>query len=217
MFDRQRGGAAARGPEAEPPRSKDEALVDLLRRPLLTGSTSKLSMKIARTLTLGMALVLAGCAGQPREPQISLPAPYVQQGVTVVVNGLWRDASGNVSGVSGIATNTSGRDLMLCQVSFDALDAQGVKVSSAVAATNGLKVDQKWRFQAVFTTPFSVVFTSVAPGQVTAVPSRATNISTYDAAKKASDQCEALGIHNGYPLTPESKRFMECLREHGYP
>jgi len=33
---------------------------------------------------------------------------------------------------------------------------------------------------------------------------------TYDAAKRASDECEAKGIHNGYPLTPESKAFMAC-------
>lgn len=34
--------------------------------------------------------------------------------------------------------------------------------------------------------------------------------ATYDAAKRASDECEAKGIHNGYPLTPEAKAFMAC-------
>jgi hypothetical protein len=84
-------------------------------------------------------------------------------------DGLYRDGYGTVVGISGIATDVSAGDLTLCQLTFDVLDASHAKVSNAVAATNGLKAGQSWKFQAVFTTPFSVQFTSIAPGTVTAI------------------------------------------------
>jgi hypothetical protein len=37
--------------------------------------------------------------------------------------------------------------------------------------------------------------------------SQATNS---DAAKRAGDECEAQGIHNGYPGTLEARAFKEC-------
>jgi hypothetical protein len=42
------------------------------------------------------------------------------------------------------------------------------------------------------------------------VAAKAAEPARYDAAKRASDECEAQGIHNGYPLTPEGKAFMAC-------
>jgi len=89
--------------------------------------------------------------------------------VRVVVDGLWKDAAGNVAGISGLATNESDKDLSICNVSLDILDDGGAKVSTAIASTIGLKAGQNWRFQAVFANPFSVSFKSVAPGTVLAV------------------------------------------------
>ncbi len=82
---------------------------------------------------------------------------------------MYKDALGNVMGISGTATNNSGRDFRTCMLSFDVLDATGAKVSSALASTIGLKAGQTWRFQATFTNPFSVQFRSVAPGQLIAM------------------------------------------------
>lgn len=90
--------------------------------------------------------------------------------MSIAVDSLWRDASGNVSGISGIATNVSGRDLTLCQITFNVLDATGIKVADAVASTNGLKAAQKWRFNATFLNPFGENFASIVPGQTTWLP-----------------------------------------------
>lgn len=125
-------------------------------------------MNLTRAIVFGAALVLGGCATMIA-PQVRLPAPYTVRGVSVTVEGLWRDADGNVVGISGIATNTSDQNMTMCMLTFDVLDASGVKVSSALASTTGLKVDQKWRFQATFLNPFSVNFTSIEAGTVTAM------------------------------------------------
>ncbi len=125
-------------------------------------------MNLTRAIVFGAALLLVGCAAVT-PPQVRLPAPYTARGVSVTVDGLWTDDEGNVVGISGIAINTSGRDLIMCMLSFDVLDASGVKVSSAVASTTGLKADQKWRFQATFMTPYRVNFTSIEAGTITAM------------------------------------------------
>lgn len=130
-----------------------------------------------RANALIMALAVGGCSLQ--EPQIKMPPPYTQGALHIAVDGLWRDASGNFSGISGIATNASGRDLLICTIAFNALDATGIKVADAIAATNGLQAAQQWRFQATFSNPFSVAFTSIAPGETTCLPSpRGQNPST---------------------------------------
>jgi len=113
-------------------------------------------------------LSLSACIPPP--PQVSLPAPYSEHGVKVVVDSLWKDDYGNVMGISGLATNESGRNLATCMLSLDVLDTTGIKVSSALASTVGLKAGQTWRFQAVFTNPFSVQFRSVLPGQLITYP-----------------------------------------------
>jgi hypothetical protein len=130
-------------------------------------------MGLIRITAFAAALALIGCASiTPPEPQVNLPAPYVDQGVSVTVDGLWKNGYGNVVGVSGLAINVSGRDLALCQITLDILDTSGVKVSSAMAATSGLKAGQKWRFQATFLNPYVVNFRSIEPGQITVIASQ---------------------------------------------
>ena len=119
---------------------------------------------------IGLVAVLAACATPSPAPRVSLPAPYTDQGINVVVEGLWENGHGNVQGVNGLVTNLSDRDLTLCQVTFDLLDVEGTKVSSAIAATSGLKVGQKWRFQAPLTSPYTVQFSAIVPGQTTVSP-----------------------------------------------
>lgn len=122
----------------------------------------------SRRVVILTVLSLGACVPPP--PQVSLPAPYSERGVKVVVDSLWKDDYGNVMGISGLATNESDRNLTTCMLSLDVLDTTGTKVSSALASTVGLRAGQSWRFQAVFTNPFSVRFKSVVPGQVITLP-----------------------------------------------
>jgi len=71
-----------------------------------------------------------------------------------------------VVGLPGIAENRAGRDLSSCFLYFDVVDLQGVKVADAVASTLDLAIGQKWRFQAVFTSPFRTSFQAIKPGRV---------------------------------------------------
>ena len=111
---------------------------------------------VTSILGLWVAVILGtflapGCAMvAPAPPQISMPAPYTDKGLSVTVNSLWKDGNGTVVAITGIATNISAQDFTSCTISLDVLDASGVKVSSADASIDGLKVGQKWRFQALF-------------------------------------------------------------------
>ena len=87
-------------------------------------------MSLMRATAFAAALALGGCATTAPEPQVRLPAPYTDQGVSVTVDGFWRNGYGNVVGISGTAVNESNRDLTVCQITLDILDASGVKVSS---------------------------------------------------------------------------------------
>jgi hypothetical protein len=51
-------------------------------------------------------------------------------------------------------------------ITFDVMNS-GLKVTSAVASTPGLKAGQKWLFRATFVE--SVTFTSIEPGAITAM------------------------------------------------
>jgi hypothetical protein len=137
-------------------------------------------MRLFSAIFLVAGLSLYGCATTRAPPRIDLPAPYTDQRVRVTVDGLWKDGDGTVSGVSGTATNISGHDFITCQIGLDLLDVSGVKVSSAVAVTTGLKAGQTWRFQATLMNAYAVAFKSVAPGHVIAVPlqTRTTGTST---------------------------------------
>ena len=119
-------------------------------------------MRLFSAIFLVAGLSLYGCATTRAPPRIDLPAPYTDQRVRVTVDGLWKDGDGTVSGVSGTATNISGHDFITCQIGLDLLDVSGVKVSSAVAVTTGLKAGQTWRFQATLMNAYAVAFKSVA-------------------------------------------------------
>lgn len=120
------------------------------------------------------ACVIQGCALPPasRLTQVALPAPYTQQGIGIVVDGLYRDGYGNVLGVSGEATNLTGRDLVTVMVTLDVVDGAGTKVSSAIASTTGLKASQRWRFQAHFLNAYAVSFRAIEPGNIIIFPPR---------------------------------------------
>lgn len=120
------------------------------------------------------ACVIQGCAvpAANRLPQVSLPAPYTQEGIGVVVDGLYRDGYSNVVGVSGEATNLTGRDLVTVMVTLDVVDGAGTKVSGAMASTTGLKASQRWRFQANFLNAYAVSFRAIEPGNIVVIPAR---------------------------------------------
>src|SRR5208282_3834890 len=117
---------------------------------ILTRTRFTRFMNLTRAIVFGTALVLGGCATMT---QVSLPAPYTVHGVSVTVDGLLTNSDGDVAGITGIATNTSDLTLTVCMLTFNALDASGVKVADLMASTTGLKAGQKWRFQAMFVTP----------------------------------------------------------------
>lgn len=139
-------------------------------------------------------LILGGCATtpppravRPGQPHVQLPSGFTEKGVSVEVSGLWKDGFGNILGIDGIATNVSDEDLQLCQVTFDVIDQSGVKVSSAIAVTNGLKAAQSWRFQATFTTPYAVNFSSIAAGSITTIPAKGMTIGYKFDPNRAND------------------------------
>jgi len=99
-------------------------------------------------------------------PAVDLPAPYSDHGVLITVDGLWRNGDGQVLGVSGTAKNVGNVDLITCMINLAIVDASGIKVTDAVASTQGLDRGQTWRFQAAILAPFSVSFKAVRPGKV---------------------------------------------------
>ena len=126
-------------------------------------------MNTARTILLMVVLVLGACTAPSEKPQINLPAPYADQGVSVAADRLWRDAGGKVAAISGTAMNMSGRDLTHCQIRFDVLE-QGTQETHAIAVINGLTAGQESRFEATFTPPFDVDFSQIVPGQIIVLP-----------------------------------------------
>ena len=109
-----------------------------------------------------LAIMLNSCVPPPR---VTLPEPFTASGIRVTVDGLYESGS-TVHGVDGLAENLSGRDFSACFLNFDVLDEQGVKVGDAIASTTGLAAGQKWRFQAIFTTPFKTRFQALKAGRV---------------------------------------------------
>ncbi|MGE5307034.1 MAG: FxLYD domain-containing protein [Alphaproteobacteria bacterium] len=111
--------------------------------------------------------LLSGCA--ILAPQLEYPDPYDQNGIRVEVGGVYRrDIS--VVGITGIASNGTGRDLQSCLIYFDIVDSSGIKVADAVASVQGLRAGQQWRFHATFTTPLSTFFKgAVKPNRVMAI------------------------------------------------
>ena len=161
-------------------------------------------MTLTQTVVFALALGLGGCVTMsPSQFQVSLPSPYTEDGVAVTVDGFFKDGYGVVKGISGIATNVSGKDLSLCQVSLDILDAAGVKVSSALAATNDLKGGEGWRFQASLTSATSASIASIVRGKV-------TTLSVFSMGRKFDPS----GINQ---LTPGVSKFAEAVSLFGPP
>ena len=111
------------------------------------------------------AIVLASCQ-LPARQAVNVPVPYVDNGVLVDVHGLYKRGR-HVVGVSGLATNQSDKDLSLCTLTFELMDADGNKVSDALASTSSLRSGATWKFQAVITSAFGTKFNSITPGRVT--------------------------------------------------
>lgn len=124
-------------------------------------------MRLAFALFL---ILLPGCATQT--PQLEYPSPYVQYEVRIEVDGVYRRGLGvygaiaPVAGITGTATNLTGRELKECTIYFDIEDSSGVKVGYALAHAHGLRAGQQWRFRADFTTPFETSFKSIRPSRV---------------------------------------------------
>jgi hypothetical protein len=117
-----------------------------------------ITMKILRSIAL--ATTLASCAHP-----MTFPAPYNQGPVQITVNDFSGDGNGNITGVSGTATNVSGKYLKVCTITFNVIDSSGTKISEAIASTLGLDSGQSWKFQAGFDSPFSLDSTHLTPGQ----------------------------------------------------
>jgi hypothetical protein len=118
-------------------------------------------------------LFLHGCTLiAPAQPPIvaptgvNLPAPYYDNNVRIVVEGVLKDGNGTVIGVTGTATNTGAANLRFCAVQFDVIDSAGHKVAEAYADTSGLKSRQTWRYQAMFRFPYPETFQSIVGGGV---------------------------------------------------
>lgn len=113
---------------------------------------------------LFLVATLGGCSSL-RSP--TFPSPETRKGVHVKVDGLYRAGMGVVLGLSGTATNNTGRDLRGCGLGFSILNGQGEKVGDAVAFTQSLRAGQVWRYQAVFSVPFATTFERVELAEVT--------------------------------------------------
>ncbi len=120
-----------------------------------------------------LLLLLSGC--QTFGPQITYPTSFEwkwekdgkQFCVQGAVDGFYY-IGGSVTGISGIVTNVSDNDISGCIINFDIFDKDDAKVGEAIASTNSLKAGMKWRYQAVFTTPFRTNFSSIKAGTIRA-------------------------------------------------
>ncbi len=107
-----------------------------------------------------LLLTCLGCTSTGA--RVELPEPSTLNGVRVETTGLYRFGYASVIGINGVATNQSGRDLRLCTIHYDAVNEADEKVADAIASTSsGILAGEAWRFQAVFTTPFSSEFKSL--------------------------------------------------------
>lgn len=105
-------------------------------------------MTVTRRGVLVLAVGIVGCATPETRPQIGLPKPATKDGLAVTVAGLLYRGS-RVSGIAGVAKNTTARDFKLVSLYFDLLFGDGLKVAEAVANTSGLAAGQSWAFEAL--------------------------------------------------------------------
>jgi hypothetical protein len=125
---------------------------------------------LAACVALAWTAGLIGCATPPAvSGQVKLPGAYEDSGLRITPTHLMYQRGLGYVGVAGIAQNIGDRDLKICTVTLDVLDVLGFKVCDASAFTTGLRKGQSWRFQALFTAPYSVDFNCIQPGRVTAL------------------------------------------------
>ncbi|MEW6690737.1 MAG: FxLYD domain-containing protein [Pseudomonadota bacterium] len=107
----------------------------------------------AAAVILGATAMLVGCAANPLG-MTRLPPPFDEKGVHVVLEEVFYEGSG-VRGVSGVARNTTAREMGTVVLSLDAVDAEGSKIAEAVASKHGLSPGEPWRFTADFVRPIA--------------------------------------------------------------
>lgn len=122
-----------------------------------------------RRLLAAFSLAAVGTACAPiaqyAQPKIKLPEPSTHDGLLVRVDGLLFLGYG-VAGVRGVVENTTWNTFRSVSLNFDLLNAEGIKVGYAMAATNGLAHIQKWAFQAMILAPSAVQFSEVSKPRV---------------------------------------------------
>jgi hypothetical protein len=97
-----------------------------------------------------LAMTLVGCAAPMAD--VSLPETTVMKGIRVSVDRSYRKGTIGMPliGISGLATNETGRPLRMLMIEFGAYDAAGIKLSSGMAALQSLAAGASWRFDALF-------------------------------------------------------------------
>jgi hypothetical protein len=98
------------------------------------------------------AIMVGACAGAPPKPAApppqakavelapkpaampTLPAAYIEKGVSVKIDGLWLAPDGEILGVNGTAKNVTASDLRFCLISLAFLDQAGLKLDAAKAS-----------------------------------------------------------------------------------
>lgn len=102
---------------------------------------------LACALLLSM---LSGCK-YSSPAWMNMPPPIEQHGVQVKVEGVKR-LSYWFLGISGEASNVSGKDYQGCTITIDCLDSLGSKVGRATATCDEFEDGAVWNFTADFDT-----------------------------------------------------------------
>lgn len=105
-----------------------------------------LSLAAFASLTAGVG----GCATPVQK--VEIPQSTVIKGIRIDLDEEFRSATfgAPLVGVSGLATNETGRRLRMLALTLGVYDKDGVKISAAHASTTALEVGAKWRFDAIF-------------------------------------------------------------------
>jgi hypothetical protein len=118
----------------------------------------------AAAIALVSSTMLASCASNTHGA-IRLPQPFQDQGVKVVVDRVYYEGT-SVGGVTGVATNTTAKQMGTLVLYLDVVDAKGARISQAVASTYSLAPGEPWRFEADFVKPFAAQGAEIRPGQL---------------------------------------------------
>lgn len=95
-----------------------------------------------------VVLFVSGCTTP--SSNLIVPESSVVKGIRIEIDGKYRTSGIGYPavGVSGIATNETGRTVHTLMLSFGFYDAKGVKLADAIAVTQSLSPGAKWRFDA---------------------------------------------------------------------